>query len=133
MKALGQKMEAAEAELAGLEAEYEKLLETTRQEEPELASLVSVTTVPLAQSQQILKEDEAATQVIIGELGLDPLKLEAFKPRKVKNTKKIVTEHHGQIGVKSQADEGTVFTIALPAMQPAKKPVDSSETVIPIK
>ena len=41
-----------------------------------------------------LNEDEASTQVIIRELGLDPMRLEAFRPRKVKNTKKIVTEEH---------------------------------------
>jgi integrase len=39
-----------------------------------------------------LEENEAAAQVIIGELDLDPVKLEAFRPRKVRNTKKIVRE-----------------------------------------
>jgi len=39
-----------------------------------------------------LEEEEAASQVIIGELGLDPVKLEAFRSKKVKNTKKIVRE-----------------------------------------
>ena len=44
-----------------------------------------------------LDEDEAAAHVIIGELGLDPVKLEAFRPRKVKNTKKIVREDQLEI------------------------------------
>lgn len=39
------------------------------------------------------KEEEAASQVVIGELGLDPVKLEAFRPRKIKNTKKIIREN----------------------------------------
>jgi signal transduction histidine kinase len=47
--------------------------------------------------------------------------------------KKIVAEHHGQIEVKSQVNEGTVFTIALPAMAPSETRVDSSETAVPIQ
>ncbi|MBL7134230.1 MAG: GAF domain-containing protein [Phycisphaerae bacterium] len=38
--------------------------------------------------------------------------------------KKIVSEHHGQINVKSQVGEGTTFTIALPIIPPAETPAD---------
>lgn len=47
--------------------------------------------------------------------------------------KKLVIEHHGQIEVKSQVNEGTVFTIALPVMPPTEARVDSSETAVPIR
>lgn len=40
-----------------------------------------------------LKEEEATSHVIIGELGLDSVKLEALRSKKVKNVKKIVREN----------------------------------------
>ena len=39
-----------------------------------------------------LEEDEAEATVIAGELGLDPMSLESLRSRRMKNTKKIVTE-----------------------------------------
>jgi len=39
-----------------------------------------------------LEEDEAEATVIAGELGLDPMSLESLRSRRVKNTKKIVSE-----------------------------------------
>jgi len=39
-----------------------------------------------------LKEEEAEATVIAGELGLDPMSLESLRSRRMKNTKKIVSE-----------------------------------------
>lgn len=44
--------------------------------------------------------------------------------------KKIVSEHHGQIDVKSQLGEGTTFTIALSVMRAVEAPADATDTVV---
>lgn len=58
-----------------------------------------------------LEEEEAATHVIIRELGLDPVKLEAYRPRKVKNIKKIVREDQ----LEEYLDEGWDMYSTLPS------------------
>lgn len=37
-----------------------------------------------------IEEEKVTSHVIIRELGLDPVKLKAFRPRRMRNTKKIV-------------------------------------------
>lgn len=44
-----------------------------------------------------LDEDEAAAKVIIRELGIDPVKMEAYRPKRVENTRKIVREDQLEI------------------------------------
>lgn len=53
-------------ELEALQAEYEALMETTRKEDPELASLVRVAALDPADIQRILVPDEAALAYFVG-------------------------------------------------------------------